>query len=234
VFRHKVRREVGGIEARFRVDCGADLTFVKTPELFEEEQLAAMLEELRDDDVVYEIGAHIGLWTVFLAQRVSRGELHAFEPDGANRKQLGANLALNAARNVSVHDFAIGNHSGRAAFAVFAGEREGRHSLVHAHDYDHTVEVDTLRLDDVPGRLGIAQPTALKIDVEGAEGLVLAGGERLLERPALRLVYVEFHKRMRQTGWTEERFLDRLRESGFRIAQRWMRKAQLQVLAVRG
>ncbi|MHC4817879.1 MAG: hypothetical protein ACYTF8_07475, partial [Planctomycetota bacterium] len=98
LFPQKIRREIGGIEARLRVDCGSDAKLVKTPELFEEEQLAAVLAELRDDDVVYEIGAHVGLWTVFLASRVSRGQVHTFEPDGANRKQLEANLALNAAR----------------------------------------------------------------------------------------------------------------------------------------
>jgi hypothetical protein len=104
---------------------------------------------------------------------------------------------------------------------------------VPTEGHDRVIEVATLRLDDVPARLAIPEPTALKIDVEGAEGLVLAGADSLLARPALRLVYVEFHARLPRTGWTEERFLDRLAEAGFAIADRWMREAQLHCLAVR-
>jgi FkbM family methyltransferase len=234
VFRRRtVRLEAGGIEARFRRDCRADASFLGDREQREEEQKAAVLEELRDDDVVYEIGAHIGVWTVFLARRLSRGEVHAFEPDDENRGQLQANLALNAVRNVTVHGIAIGDRSGTAAFAVYPDDRDARHSLVPTEGHDRVIEVATLRLDDVPGRLGIPEPTALKIDVEGAEGLVVAGATALLERPALRLIYLEFHARMPQTGWTREKLLARLEGAGFGITGRWMRDAQLQCLAVR-
>jgi FkbM family methyltransferase len=231
--RRTIRLETGGIEARFRRDCRADAYFLADREQREEEQKAAVLQELRDDDVVYEIGAHIGVWTVFLARRVSRGEVHAFEPDEKNRGQLLANLALNGVRNVSVHEAAICDRSGTGGLAVYGQDRDARHSLVPTEGHDRVIEVATLRLDDVPARLGIPEPTALKIDVEGAEGLVLAGAASLLARPALRLVYVEFHARMRQTGWTEERFLGRLGEAGFAIAGRWTREAQLHCLAVR-
>jgi FkbM family methyltransferase len=231
--RRTVRLETGGIEARFRVDCRADAIFLGDREQREEEQKTAVLAELRDDDVVYEIGAHIGVWTVFLARRLARGEVHAFEPDDENRSQLQVNLALNAVRNVSVHGVAIGDRSGKAEFAVYAEDRDARHSLVPTEGHTRTIEVATLRLDDVPARLGIPEPTVLKIDVEGAEGLVLAGGASLLERPALRLVYAELHARMSKTGWTEERFLGRLEEAGFVIAKRWMRGPQLHCLAVR-
>jgi len=234
VFRRRtVRLETGGIEARFRVDCRADAFFLGDREQREEEQKAAVLAELRDDDVVYEIGAHIGVWTVFLARRLSRGKVHAFEPDDENRSQLQANLALNAVRNVSVHGVAIGDRSGTAEFAVYAEDRDARNSLVPKEGHARTIEVATLRLDDVPERLGISEPTALKIDVEGAEGMVIAGAPALLARPALRLVYVEFHARLGQTGWTPEAVLGRLEEAGFAIVERWTREAQLHCLAVR-
>jgi FkbM family methyltransferase len=231
--RRTIRLEAGGIQARFRRDCRADAVFLGDPGQQEVEQKAAMLQELRDDDVVYEVGAHIGSWTVFFARRLSRGEVHAFEPDDENRGQLRANLALNAVRNVSVHDVAIGDRSGTAPFVVYAEDRDARHSLVPTEGHARTIEVNTLRLDDVPVDLGIPEPTALKIDVEGAEGLVLAGAASLLERPKLRLVYAELHVRMARTGWTEERFLGRLEEAGFVIAGRWVRNKQVHCLAVR-
>jgi len=231
--RRRVRLETAGIKARFRLDCGPDRMFLGDPEQREEEQKTAVLRELRDDDKVYEIGAHIGVWTVFLARRLSRGEVHAFEPDAENRSQLQANLALNAVSNVSVHGVAIGDRSGTAPFAVYADDRDARHSLVPTEGHDRIIDVATLRLDDVPARLGIAEPTALKIDVEGAEGLVIAGAAALLERPALRLIYAELHARMSRTGWSEERFLGRLEAAGFGIVGRWMRSEQLHCLAVR-
>ena len=226
--RRTTRLKTGGIRARFRLDCGHDKWLFRTPEYLELEQKAAMLPALRPDDVVYDIGAQIGTWTVFLAKRVQRGAVHAFEPQATNRRALEANIVLNRLRNVFVHPFAVSDRSGTAEFALTGQERDGCASLVPDERAVRTVRVDTLRLDDAPSRLGIPEPTALKIDCERAEGLVIAGAPSLLDN--IRLVYMEFHTGLEPTGWTWERLLDHLEKAGFGIADRWTRSTQLQIL----
>ncbi len=226
--RRTIRLETGGIRARFRLDCDKERWMLRTPTELEPDQKAAMLGALRPDDVVYEIGGHIGTWTAFLAKRVLRGAVHTFEPERVNRRQLKANVRLNRLKNVSVHPFAICDRSGTAEFALTGQERDGCASLVPDERAVRTVRVDTLRLDDAPSRLGIPEPTALKIDCERAEGLVIAGAPSLLDN--IRLVYMEFHTGLEPTGWTWERLLDHLEKAGFGIADRWTRSTQLQIL----
>lgn len=229
--RRTIRLETGGIRARFRVDCDHEKWLFRTPMALEPEQKAAMLGALRPDDVVYEIGAHIGTWTAFLAKRVPRGAVHAFEPEPTNRRQLEANVRLNRLRNVSVHPFAVSDRSGTAEFALTGGERDSCASLVPDERAVRKVCVDTLRLDDAPSRLDIPEPAALKIDCERAEGLVIAGASSLLDH--VRLIYVEIHEGVEQSGWTQERLLDHLERAGFGIAERWTRSTQTQLLLKR-
>lgn len=223
-----VRVEVEGLGARFRLEHWRDQSFIRAQDQLELAQKTAFLNELRKDDVVYEVGAHIGSWTLFLAQRAR--EVHAFEPEPSNRALLARNVAENGFSNVHLHELALGDRSGPAAFAVHRDERDTRHSLVPTAGGTRTMRVDVLRLDDVPGRLGIARPTALKVDVEGAEGLVVDGAPDTLADPRLRVIYLEIHAWLPETGWTRDQLLRRLREVGFDVHAAWERAHEEQVL----
>jgi len=216
-----------GFEAQIDVRCGADDYWVSTVELLEQEQKAAFLKSLRPDDIVYDVGAHMGLWTLFIAQAVPRGSVHAFEPEPTNRAQLEVNIRLNGLGNVSVHGHAIGNREGEAEFALFDGLRGSRHSITPDREAERTMRVETLPLDSVPSRLGIPEPTVLKIDIEGAEGLALNGARRSLARPTLRLLLIEIHRQVTGTGWTVQRIRDDLAHNGFELARSWTRAGQV-------
>lgn len=216
-----------GIDARIDVRCRADAYLVGTADQLEQEQKAVFLKSLRPDDIVYDVGAHMGLWTVFIAQAVPRGCVHAFEPEPTNRAQLTLNIRLNGLDNAEVHGHAIADREGEVEFALFDGLRGSRHSIMSGQEAEHTMRVETLPLDSVPSRLGIPEPTALKIDIEGAEGLALSGASRLLSRPSLRLILIEIHRQAIDAGWTAERIRDDLADNGFELARTWKRAGQV-------
>ncbi len=155
---------------------------------YEPEVWKLLTGEVRPGDVVADVGANIGLFTIALARRVPPGGVvHAFEPDPENFRRLSRHCALNAVKDqVRLHRAAVGDRDGRISFS-------GGHGLEsHIGGGPGSEEVDCVSLDSVFS----SQPVdVLKIDVEGFEEGVLRGGKRLLidESRAPRFLYIEVH-----------------------------------------
>ncbi len=158
---------------------------------------------------VLDVGAHIGYHTLMFADMVGdEGKVYAFEPNQINRERLQANLGKNPdlARRVEVLDIALSDKDGEQEFNFSPDIENGQSSgsyLSGAHtpftpeeyqamDFQKTT-VRTVRVDNLGDALGQpVRPDVLKIDVEGAEWLVLGGAGRVLaeDKP---LLLVEVH-----------------------------------------
>lgn len=139
----------------------------------------ALTELLRPGMTFWDVGAHVGFFTVIGARLVgAEGRVHAFEPVEQNRARLEAAIEKNGCGNVTVHEVALSSTPGEA--------------VLHAHDSSAmwslagegsgvTVHTETLDSLDLP------PPDLVKIDAEGVELEVLRGGRELLSevRPAL-------------------------------------------------
>ena len=160
--------------------------------------LKLFLQNLKPDDVVFDIGASIGLFTVCAATLVSSGQIFAFEPDPENRMHLDENIQLNSLRNIVVVDWAVSDidsettlyTDGAAGYAPSFIRKQGPHAP------QGQVKVRTSSLDARLSTSELPVPDVLKIDVEGAEGLCIKGAEKLLtlgfgSRP--RLIFLELH-----------------------------------------
>ncbi|MFY9825867.1 MAG: FkbM family methyltransferase [Thermoanaerobaculia bacterium] len=165
----------------------------------------AMLRHLvRPGDVVYDCGANLGLYARFLVSELGAGRVVAFEPSAENRRFLAANIALGGiADRVTVLPMALADEDGTAEFQVDdvqtasgtlskvtgGAASEGRRNLRLA---PLTEQVLCRRLDTVVAEEGLPLPDVMKIDVEGAEPLLLRGAAELLreKRPSL---VVELH-----------------------------------------
>jgi FkbM family methyltransferase len=147
-----------------------------------------------------DVGAHVGNITETLARLIDReGRVVAFEAHPANAEVLRDRFRRN--RVVEVVNAAVGDGSADR-LALYAGRHDNSTEWnVLGHDVEGTptrkvLEVPAVSLDGwyPPG----AQLDFVKIDVEGAEGLVLAGMRRLL-REARPVLAVEFHD---DEAWT--------------------------------
>jgi FkbM family methyltransferase len=160
--------------------CGGKLARVLLG-TYEREQTQLFRQLVQPGDVVLDLGAAAGYYTLLASRLVGkRGRVLAFEPDPRNAFYLGWHLRLNRARNVKSHTMAVANHNGRARFG--GGTGTGTASLCSQGD----TEVPVGRLDDVLAGLP-HRVHHVKIDVEGAELDVLQGGSRLIQthRPTL-------------------------------------------------
>jgi FkbM family methyltransferase len=145
-------------------------------------------EWVRPDSVVWDIGTNLGLFAFPAAIQASRGRVIGFEPDIEIVAQLtrGINLRANAGRPFVVLPIAVSDADEIAKYQVSRYSRAmskleavGRwhQAQVDAKEVRHVV---TMRIDALAGFL--PPPTAIKIDVEGAEAKVLQGGEATIAR----------------------------------------------------
>jgi FkbM family methyltransferase len=157
---------------------------------YEPDVWQALMREVRVGDVVADIGAFVGLYTVAVAQRVGpEGRVVAFEPDPANFALLRAQVALNRLEDrIELVQAAVSEVDGQGGFA--AGR--GLESRLATADTPEVKLVELRRLDTVfaERRLDL-----LKIDVEGFEEAVIRGGSGLLADPARRprAIFIEVH-----------------------------------------
>lgn len=119
-----------------------------------------------------DVGVWYGPWTYWLSRRCE--QVVDFEPN----PDLAAVLDRTVRRNVRVEHLAASDAAGTATLTLPAGGRgtEGRASLEGLQDGGRTVEVKTVRLDD----MGLTDVVLLKIDVEGHEFATITGAEQLL------------------------------------------------------
>jgi len=156
--------------------------------------------------VVWDVGAHIGFHTLGFAAIVGpTGHVVAFEPNPSNRERLRQNLDRNAdlAARVEILPCALSDRDGDSSF-VFSGDIESGASSMSfldgttpAIDFDtaaawNTVVVPVRTTDALIREAAVPAPQLIKIDVEGAELLVLRGAVEMVRRsrPA---VIVEAH-----------------------------------------
>ena len=156
--------------------------------------------------VLWDVGAHMGFHTLGFAALVGpTGRVVGFEPNPTNRERLRQNLEKNAdlAARIEILSCALSDRTGEAPFVLSHDVDTGASSMSFLDGTTPAVEfavsrawntiVVPLRTVDALVRDGVAPPPdALKIDVEGAELLVLRGADDTL-RTAQPTVIVEVH-----------------------------------------
>jgi len=160
--------------------------------------MQTMLDFFGDASGTYmDVGANIGLTTIPLA-RNPRIHCLAFEPEPVNFGYLRWNVARNAeAASIELHHMALFDKRGTMSMAL-ANENLGDHRLTHGGVAGRrTIQVPTVPLDDFLDR--VAGPLAVKVDTQGAEPFVIAGGRKVFARAGL--IAMEFCPYlMRQLG----------------------------------
>lgn len=183
-------------------------------EVYEPSVWQRFTNDARAGDVVVDVGAFIGLYTIALAKRVgSRGAVIAFEPDPTNFAWLQRHVALNHVEpTVTLLCAAVADRAGEAGFL----SRHNESHLGSVQDGGLTVPVTTL--DEAFPRQRV---DLLKVDVEGYEEQVLRGGIRLLSDAARgpRTMYIEVHPYAWQgVGSSSESLLRLLDTCGFSVS----------------
>jgi FkbM family methyltransferase len=180
--------------------------------------LAGAAKEVRPGDVIFDVGAHVGWFSLVLDRLTPEGvRIYAFEPDPVNHAFLRENVELNGAGKVIPVRVALSDREGTARLHRYHPKNLGRHSLLALPDGAGDVEVATTTLDRFRAREGLARrpPRLVKIDVEGYEAFVLEGARETLRSCPL-VVQEHCPALLARAGIEPLSFLRRMAEDGFR------------------
>ena len=156
----------------------------------EEEFTHLIVDELKSGEVLYDIGACVGLITIHAVRKKCR--VVAFEPDPNFRSRLERNILLNGISNVQIIDKAVSDSIGEAV--LYTDGVEGNSPSLCEFGERGRVVVHTVAIDCLLKNSDIPFPDIVKVDIEGAEMLALKGMQKLLasdKRP--RVIFIEIH-----------------------------------------
>lgn len=164
---------------------------------YKEEGTIAWIKSLTKDDVFFDIGANIGIYTIFAAPRVKR--VVAFEPHLGNAFRLLQNIHLNEFENVTLVASPIHNKSGLFDFSYQSfGIGESCNTLSE-EDHGNIEQKIALHLDFFVENRFLPTPTCVKLDVDGNEFLILQSMKNTLEKGSIESLIVEYNGQPNET-----------------------------------
>lgn len=207
-----VELPVPGGWAEFTFDLWRDLYTIAYGWELDNQRLLKRV--LRPGQQVIDVGAHIGLVTIYAAHLVGpTGSVLAIEPGPKNVPRLRENLIRNGIDRIAeVIAVALADHDGTADLfsdGDTAGTEYSLNSEQHWRD-GPSCPTTVMTLDHLIRSRGLSGVDLVKIDVEGAELLVLRGARETLHRPEVSFL-IELH------SWakTQDQVCRLLRDHGF-------------------
>ncbi len=161
-----------------------------SPAGYERENYRFLKSALRTGDVILDIGAHVGVYTVAMAELVGEtGKVHAFEPSPVSFSHLERVVRMNRReKRVALNRMAVSKQAGTAWFYIHGRRTSVSNSLVDdSQDDCVSIEVGLFSVDGYKRALGLARIAFVEIGAEGAAGDVLLASEGMLasDRPRL-------------------------------------------------
>lgn len=193
--------------------------------LFTEEPLSAVPHErglikvfnqiIRPADVVFDVGANLGLHTLTFSKMAQK--VIAFEPNPALVENLRKTLA--SIPNAELHEFCLSDRDASVEFHVSKWD----HMLGSLANWSgqpaDTIMVPSYALDSLLDKGLVPTPQVLKVDVEGAELLVFRGGEKLFsgsDAPRA-VIFEELNSASRKLGIGDAEAAEFLRARGYHL-----------------
>jgi FkbM family methyltransferase len=166
---------------KLKINLSRHSDFSSLYQVFVENSYSNILKNMSGNDIVVDAGANIGIFTLIASQVAEH--VVAIEPDPQNYKILRENVEGNGIENVTLIEKALYSSSGQKM-------RFWQNGVMSKFSEEGQVDVETETLDDIAQKLDL-HPTAIKMDIEGAEKFALRGMDRSLE--TVRMVQAEIH-----------------------------------------
>lgn len=161
--------------------------------------------ELGASPTIVDLGAHVGLTTLYFSEIAPQARFICVEPHPTNRRLLSKNVKNS---NVQIIDAAVGNPSSDAwlldpgpGWGTALGSRKDSAVAVRVIDMNQV-----LRLGGNPDRIDL-----LKVDIEGAEEFLFASPKEWISR--VRLILIELHP-----NYSPGRFAADVAPFGFKVS----------------
>lgn len=176
--------------------------------LMEYRDMSFLLHYLKNEDLFYDIGANVGVYTV-LASKVKKAKTVSIEPLPSTYEKLQDNIHINRLDNVISLNLGLSYEKSKLYFTT---DKDTMNSVAISSDKNvQEVNVDTL--DNLVQLYGA--PKVIKIDVEGYETNVLKGAHKLLSGDTLEVIILELNGSGTKYGFNDDQIHTDLKKNGF-------------------
>lgn len=200
-------------------DQGIALPLIKFG-IYEGYETRIFKDLISPESTVIDIGANVGYYTLLAASALKNGFVYSFEPVIDNYELLIKNIEVNKFYNVKTFQKAVSNE--KKKIKIFIDEKNlGNHSLAGNNVPNNMgfVEVESVTLDSIFNNLSeaIGDNIVIKMDTQGAEGLVVGGADKLLSKKNIKILMEFWPKGLRNMGTDPLGLLNKLQGYGFEI-----------------
>jgi len=185
-----------------------------TEEFYEPEVWERLGTIANGEEVLWDVGGHIGSMSIRAAEHPGVQEVYAFEPNPRTHRVLSMNLGMNPTLPIEGHSIALSNEQETRPLWTGPDENTGQASLARIGGESNAPRVECDTVDHLVRNEILPSPTLMKLDVEGWEGRVLEGAEwTLATRPPKAIAFEE----RPPEGEELPRTFRLLKEAGYRI-----------------
>ena len=217
----KLKLHESKISPKYYVRSNLELEKILTKDN-EENVLKIFLDKIKPKDIIYDIGANIGLYTLPAALKLrGTGRVVAFEPVPMWFNRLKDNLSLNSIQNVDVYNVGLYIRTEKKVMYIKNIQGSGMGSIVTNYRNEvpeeilEKIEVQLVKGDDFISENKIPLPNIIKIDVEGAELDVIRGLKNTIAHSDCRFILCEVHPKYMTESPTKVNII--LEKMGYRV-----------------
>jgi len=185
--------------------------------VWEEAETQFVKETIKEGEIVLDVGAHIGYYTLLFSKLVSsKGKVFAFEPSPKNFSLLKKNVEINGYQNVELINKAVSDKTGKTK--LFLSEKNsGDNRIFDDGENPRSLDITEITLDDFFKDNKYQNLISLiKMDIQGAEGKAIMGMKNLLiKNKKLKLITEFWPYGLVKSGTNPNQLLLELSNLGF-------------------
>ena len=182
---------------RWRVDTILD----KEPETIQ------WINTFNNNCIFWDIGANIGLYSIYAAKNKKNIKVYSFEPSTSNLRTLSRNISINKLQNkIFIIPFALSNLKNKILQLKEKQFIEGGALNAFGVNYDfsgknfffeNSYNTFGTSLDNLVDIKVLSIPNYIKIDVDGIEDLILIGSKNVLSNKKIKSILIEINEKFR-------------------------------------
>ena len=187
--------------------------------IYEPNQTKIVKKYVHEGDVVIDVGAHVGYYTLLMAQLVGKnGKVYSFEPDPVNFELLKKSVEINGFENVVLIQKAVSDTTEK--IKLFLGDNDSAINRIYdakLGDAKKSIDVESVTIDEY-FKENDKLFNIIKIDSEGSEAKIINGMEKFLTKNRKLIMMTEFFPFLiKKSGDEPKQYLKSLENSGFEL-----------------
>jgi FkbM family methyltransferase len=176
-----------------------------------------LIKDILDkNSTAFDVGANIGLYSLWMSKYNQNGVVHSFEPDDKNYAFLEKNIRLNHLEGrIYLNKTGIADKTG---YLYLTKNIDVENHLTTEKTSD-AVEIPIITLDDYCRQNSAGKIRYLKIDIEGFELSALLGAKNLLTQGAIDIIQLEINNALSNSGASQGELISFLNSYGYHLAR---------------